>query len=111
MGWLAAKPESWPKNRRATMLANGKPLGLPKIEAGGYLVDAMYEAGPITADAMGNRRPLDWPVLSAFANIPDPLVKHRWELTALRRMSAAYLRGLTAGEDGLSKHPNDWKPE
>ncbi len=85
------------------MEKQGKPFGLPELEAGQYLVDALTDAGFTVFDAMGER-PLSWQDLDAYARCSGGFWEH-WELRALRSMSLAYLSAKQAGADPLAIPP------
>lgn len=85
----------------------GIPLDVPDVGPGGYLIAAMFNAGPTLVGAEGDRA-LDWPAVAAFAGFTGA-ISEPWEARALIDMSRAYLTGRTAGADGLSLPPAEWE--
>lgn len=67
------------------------------LEAGGYLLDAVQELGPIRSTGMGLTTP-DWQELVAFASA-NGLSLAPWEFRIIKKMCGAYLREFRAGED------------
>ena len=76
------------------------------VDACGYLMSALIEAGPVKSDGMGNRLPLDWLDLKAFADMTGA-VTEPWEASMLRRMSIAFANGLQEGKNPFSIAPVD----
>lgn len=91
--------ESWLKRYRRLR----QPLGLPELDGGEYLIDAMFRLGPIRADGMG-LRPADWPEIDAFARLTRRL-SAPWEFEALFDMCAGYFAAHEAGQDPLAMSP------
>lgn len=91
------------------MKAQGRPLGIPALGPGAYLLDALFQAGPTQATGMGDA-PLDWANIAAFAGFTGAIAEP-WEGKALKDMSAAYLHGRNAGADGLSIEPRLWEAD
>lgn len=87
--------------------AAGLPVPFMQVGAGAYLWDALFEAGPIKRTGMGDTMPLEWVDLVAYSE-GSGTVSPGEELRILRAMSRAFLDGLRAGENPLSKDPRDW---
>lgn len=81
------------------------PLGLPELEAGAYLVEAMLRLGPVRSDGMGDR-PADWPEIDAFARLTARITEP-WEAELLHDMCAAYAAERAKGENVLTIAPMD----
>lgn len=76
------------------------------VDALGYLLEALGDAGTFKRDAMGNLIPLDWLDIDAFARRTGDITE-AWECKALLKMSAAFVRGLNEGESVFSVAPID----
>lgn len=74
----------------------GKPLGLPGLDGGEYLLSALFEAGPSEYHATGGEIGLTWLTLDAYARSTGTL-SEPWEFRALREMSAAYIKAKNEG--------------
>ena len=85
------------------MQDRGKPLGLPDLEAGHYLVEAMFRLGPTRSDGMGER-PSDWPEIDAFARMTGR-IGEPWEAETLFDMCGSYTRARQEGENPLAIPP------
>lgn len=82
--------------RLQTLRDQGKAPELPPPGPGVYLVDYLFEAGPVTANAMGPQ-PLGWSDLAAWqASVGVAL--QPWELRALKRLSTVYLASAQAAQ-------------
>lgn len=81
------------------------PLGLPDLDAGGYLVEAMLRLGPMRSDGMGERQ-ADWPEIDAFARLTGRITE-AWEAELLHDMCAAYTQERSQGENPLTIPPVD----
>jgi len=79
------------------------------IDACRYLLEALFEAGPVKSDVMGNRVALDWTDLKAYADMTGA-VTEAWEASMLRRMSMAFATGLQEGKSAFSIAPVDREP-
>ena len=77
---------------------------MPEVDVGRYLLDAMFDLGPVRVTGMGGFRAADWPEVAAFAQATARIAEP-WEMSAIRRMCEAYARGLSAGADALSIQP------
>ena len=75
----------------------GEEPPLTEIEAGQYLLDALFEVGPVSQDGMGNWRPISWTDLQAYASLTGA-IGERWEMHTVMRMSKAYLKGISDKE-------------
>lgn len=97
------QPQKWPHSRQKQIEKEGKQPNIPEPEAGGYLLQAFFQAGAFTITGMG-RVPLDWPVLRPFAEATGA-ISERWEYEALIRMSRAYLEEIEAAKNPLRREP------
>lgn len=112
LGWLAATPEDrnhskpvrWPHNRARQLEIEGRDYGMPEIEAGQYLLDALMHAGPSIIDPMGNERPLSWVEIAAY-QMATRRITEPWEAETLADLSRAYLEGKAQGTDPLGMSP------
>lgn len=104
-GFLHSVPKNWPHNRMAQLRAERRPLGLPALEAGGYLIEAMFVMGPIRSGLNGEVA-ADWDIIDAFARSTGR-ISESWEAEALFSMCASYLVGLQDGADPLAISPVD----
>ena len=66
MGLLAERAEK-----------RGEPVepGLPEIDAGQYLIDAMMALGPTRSNGMGEE-PTDWHIIAPFVQATGRLPEH-----------------------------------
>ena len=80
-----------------------EPLGLPILDAGDYLIEAMFKMGPTVSTGL-DVAPADWVVIEAFARATDR-ISEPWEFDALFDMCAAYHQGLQAGADPFAMPP------
>lgn len=78
-----------------------------ELRAGQYLLDAMFKLRPTRPQPMGGVRPVDWPEVTAFS-AGSQRVSEPWELELLIDMAEAYVEGLEAGKNPLSKPPSEW---
>jgi hypothetical protein len=76
---------------------------LPDLEAGQYLVDAMFKLRPTRSSAAG-MVPTDWPEIAAFAAVTQR-IDEPWECEALFDMCQAYYEELHTGEKPLAIPP------
>lgn len=74
----------------------GTDLGLPELGVWRYVAGLMMETGWCAVDGMGNRQPLPWTEIVAFASHAGLT---EWERSVVRAMSVAYLDGLSVGEE------------
>lgn len=102
-GFLHSKPKTWDLNRLQQLQREREPLLLPDLEAGQYLVDAMFKMGPTISTGM-DEVAADWITIDAFARgtcrISEP-----WEFEALFEMCTAYYQGWRAGAEPLAMSP------
>ena len=75
------------------------------IPVGGYLIEALFEAGP-GKSGMGGETPLEWPDIWAYMQATQA-ISEPWEARALIRMSQAYVDEKAAGSNLLRKAPID----
>lgn len=78
---------------------------MPEIEAGEYLLEALFEAGPVKSNGFG---PAALTVTDAaeYGRVMGTLVEP-WEFRLLHLMSAAFLDGYRSGADPLAIQPMD----
>ncbi|MEH6775538.1 MAG: hypothetical protein V7668_16560 [Cereibacter changlensis] len=86
-----------------------EPLGLPELDGGQYLVDAMFRLGPTRSAGMGEA-PADWPEIDAFARATGR-ISEPWEAEALFDMCRAYHAAREAGTDPLAMSPAEIEAE
>lgn len=88
----------------------GEDPPLPELEAGDYLLEALFKMRPTRTDGMGAERPVDWPVILAFAQ-GSQRVTEAWEIELLADMACAYIEGKVKGADVFSIMPlhQGWK--
>ena len=79
------------------------------VEACGYLMDALIEAGPVKSDGAGGRIALEWPDIDCYARRTGT-VTEAWEASILRHMSIAFANGLQEGKNAFSIAPVDRNP-
>ncbi len=78
-------------------------MGLPDLEAGEYLLEALFEVGPVRMVAEGEL-PLGWAEVWAYAQATGA-VEEAWEARALISMSRGYLGAKNAGKNPLAIPP------
>ncbi|WP_406870096.1 hypothetical protein ABEB22_08790 [Thioclava sp. 'Guangxiensis'] len=78
----------------------GRPLGLPELDAGRYLVEAMIRLDPVRSTGL-DLRATDWPEISAFMQATGRITEG-WEAELLFEMCAGYFAARQAGEDPLA---------
>jgi len=83
----------------------GFPSGLPKLDAGEYLIDAMFVMRPTRSNGMGEVA-ADWDTIDAFARVSGR-ISEPWEAETLFAMCEAYHKGLDAGVNPLAIAPVD----
>lgn len=83
----------------------GEVWGIPDLGAARYLLDLLFEVGPVQSTGMG-LGPLSWQEIMAFALATNEITEP-WELRALRTMSEAYLAELDRGKSLLCIAPAD----
>lgn len=88
---------------RAEKKGGTAETGLPKLPAGGYLVDAMMRLGPTRSNGMAET-PTDWDIILPFAQATGRL-SEAWEFEALADMCVAFHRGKVEGENPLCIPP------
>lgn len=109
LGFVSAPPEDWPKSgpqSRAEMhqKRTGRPVPMPPVPVGGYLVRAFRELGAFEPTSDGGMLPLSFAEISAGF----PWVDER-ERLLLKNMSRAFIRGWKIGRDVLGIPP--WRQE
>jgi len=80
-----------------------QPLGLPELDGGEYLLDAMFRLNPVRSNGFGLRA-TDWPEIEAFARLTGR-ISEPWEAEALFDMCRGYAEALEAGSDPLAMSP------
>lgn len=83
------------------------PLDLPELDAGEYLVDAMFRLSPARQTGMGEV-PSGWPEIDAFAR-QTGRISEPWEAETLFAMCRAYTTERAAGADPTEVAPVDRK--
>lgn len=91
--------ESWLKQFRRLK----QPLGLPKLDAGEYLLDAMFRMGPTCSNGLADVA-RDWPEIEAFARVTGR-ISEPWECELLYDMCRGYHEAREAGKDPLAMPP------
>ncbi|MFC3180451.1 hypothetical protein [Cypionkella sinensis] len=76
---------------------------MPDLDAGQYLVDAMFKMGPTISTGM-DEVAADWITIDAFAR-GTGRISEPWEFEALFEMCAAYFQGWRAGVEPLAMSP------
>jgi len=83
----------------------GFPSGLPDIDAGQYLIDAMFVMRPTRSNGMCEVA-ADWDIIDAFARA-SRRISEPWEAETLFAMCEAYRQGREAGVNPLAIAPVD----
>ena len=86
-------------------IEKGRPVsfGLPDIDAGRYLIDAMMCMGPTRSNGMGEV-PTDWDIILPFAQATER-VSEPWEMETLADMCVGYCRAKEDGANPLAIAP------
>lgn len=84
-------------------------LDLEEPEYGGHLIEALFEAGPMGASALGPQV-LSWQELLAWSTATGTKLT-RWEFLTLRRMSSEYVKWLDKAKDPKCRPPVEGDPE
>jgi hypothetical protein len=82
--------------RLQTLREKGLQPDLPSAGLAAYLVDYLFEAGPVVSNAMG-AQPLGWPDLAAWQQ-GTGIELQPWEARALRHLSTVYLASAQAAQ-------------
>lgn len=98
-------PDTWQETRAAYLNRLGKPLGLPDIHAGQYLLDAMWRLRPSRNNGWGEV-PTDWDQIAPFA-AATKAISEPWEFDAIYDMCRAYCEGKADGKNPLSRPPTE----
>jgi hypothetical protein len=77
-----------------------------ELDAGGYLLEMLMEAGPIKQVPMGGACALDWVDIAAYLAAYPVDVDHD-ERALLIKMSAAFVTGMHEGKNPFSIPPNE----
>lgn len=104
MAWLLAVPvhkgiANSAENRSRLALMEGRPPPLPKVEACGYLIDYLFEVGPVQSNGMG-AMVVSFEELQAWQRLCQHTLEP-WEVLTLRSMSQAF-----ANEAQTASEPN-----
>ena len=91
--------ESWLK--RCQRLK--EPLGVPDLDGGQYLLDAMFRLRPTRSNGMAEVA-TDWDQIHAFA-LATGRISEPWEAEVLFDMCQGYSAARQAGEDPLAVSP------
>lgn len=100
---MHSKPKTWETNRLQQLLLEREPLLLPVLDAGQYLVDAMFKMGPTVSTGF-EEVAADWVCIDAFARSTGR-ISEPWEFEALFDMCSAYYHGWCAGASPLAMSP------
>lgn len=85
------------------MMADGIPMILPDVSCGLYLIDYLFDAGPVEHSGMGPV-PLSNLELQAWMDgSGTPL--EPWEFTLIRSLSKSYLTEMVKGKDPACPPP------
>jgi hypothetical protein len=86
------------------MKAQGIAVPYVELEAGGYLLEALFVVGPASRSAMGEAAQITWLDLWAYGQTTGA-VTEPWEYETLMAMSRAYLDGLEHGKNHFALSP------
>jgi len=100
-------PEGWKVTRLEQAKKLKQPLGLPDLDAGEYLVQALFEVGPVEYHATGEAIPVTWQTIAAYKYTAESDLEP-WECRVIIAMSRAYQEGKAAGDDIFCKPPHLW---
>ena len=87
----------------------GRSLGLPDLDAGGYLIEALFQVGPTSQTPLGEA-PLNRQEIKSFGRATKAVSK-RWEFQSLFDMSRSYIAARQSGENPFSISPVDQKAQ
>lgn len=82
---------------------NGGVWGIPDLGPVKYLLELLFEVGPVGAGGFGVMA-LPWVEIKAFADATGSITEP-WEFRAISQMSRAYVTGLREGENPLCIPP------
>lgn len=85
-------------------MLDGKRPPLPAIDGYGYLVECLFEVGPVVSNGMGLES-VRWQEIAAWAALCQCQLTP-WEATTIKSMSAAYAH--EAGEANNPAAPPPW---
>lgn len=107
LAWYGATPGKAKQSRAETAKAEGTPLNYPPPGDAAYLLDYLFEVGPVGWAGMGEV-PVSHLELQAWqANTGTQL--QAWEARALRRLSQAYVNQVVCSRE--ANCPAPWAPE
>jgi hypothetical protein len=84
----------------------GLPIPYLEIDVGGYLLEMLYEAGPVKALPMGGVDAITWSDLYPYIQLATDGVEV-WEARQIIDMSKAFAQGLNEGKNIFSIAPID----
>ena len=84
----------------------GLPIPYLEIETGEYLLEMLYEAGPVKALPMGGIDALSWVDLYPYVTLMTDGIEP-WEARQIIAMSKAFALGLDEGKNIFSIAPVD----
>jgi hypothetical protein len=84
----------------------GLPAPHVEVEYGFYLLEMLYEAGPVKAQPMGGIEALTWADLYPYIQLTTDGVEI-WEARLLITMSKAFALGVNEGKNIFSIAPID----
>lgn len=93
--------ESWLKQFQRLK----QPLGLPRLDAGEYLLEAMFRLGPTRSNGLADVA-RDWPEIEAFARSTGR-IGEPWEIELIFDMCRGYHEAREAGKDPLAMPPTE----
>lgn len=76
------------------------------MDAGGYLIEALLDAGPTAPGPMGGEMPLSWTDIWDYAQATRAITEP-WEMKLLSQFSREYLAAKLAGADVFAIDPVD----
>lgn len=86
-----------------------EPLGLPELDEGEYLIEAMFRLVPTRNNGM-SVSPTDWSEIEAFAQLTGR-ISEPWEAEVLFDMCRGYHEARIAGEAPLAMPPVEIEAE
>lgn len=112
IGWLNASIEhkndttGTTKPPRMASYSEENPPPFIELDAGGYLLEMLMEAGPIKQAPMGGACALDWADLTAYLAAYPVEVEHDERLLIIQ-MSSAFVTGMHEGKNPFSIPPGE----
>lgn len=91
------------KTRREKLGADSLSAKLPSVDKGSYLLEWLFEIGPVESGANGPE-PLSWVEINAWKQATGTNATHE-ELSIIRTMSLEYVGQMHGGEDPKAPDP------